>query len=58
MKCAVFRGAKQLTIEDRPVPAVGEGQVLIQVKACGVCGTDADVVATAAVEAFRPYANA
>ncbi len=30
------------------------GDVLIR----GVCGTDADVVATAAVETFRPYANA
>ena len=32
-----------MTIEDRPVPAVGEGQVLIQVKACGVCGTDVHI---------------
>ena len=36
-----FSGGK--TVDDRPVPAVGEGQVLIQVKACGVCGTDVHI---------------
>jgi propanol-preferring alcohol dehydrogenase len=41
MKAAVVRtfGAP-LTIEDMPVPAPGQGEVLVQVHACGVCHTD------------------
>jgi len=31
---------KQLTIEDLPVPACGPGEVLVQVAACGICGSD------------------
>ena len=27
-------------VEDVPVPEIGEGEVLIRVAACGICGTD------------------
>ena len=30
----------QLKIEDVPVPKAGPGEVLIEVKACGICGSD------------------
>ena len=40
MKAAVFYGPKDLRIIDRPVPQPGTGEVLIRVRACGVCGTD------------------
>jgi len=41
MKAAVVRGfGKPLVIEDVPVPAPGPGEVLVKVKACGVCHTD------------------
>ncbi|HIU31335.1 MAG TPA: zinc-dependent alcohol dehydrogenase family protein [Candidatus Caccousia avistercoris] len=43
MKCAVFHGRHQLRVEEREIPAVGPGQVLVQVKACGVCGTDVHI---------------
>jgi propanol-preferring alcohol dehydrogenase len=33
-----------LEIEDVPIPAVGAGQVLIEVEACGVCYTDIDII--------------
>lgn len=29
-----------IEIEDKPVPAPGEGEVLIELKACGICGSD------------------
>ena len=41
MKAAVVRNfGKPLTIEDVPVPQPGLGEVLVKVKACGVCHTD------------------
>ena len=42
MKCAVFYGKHDLRVEERPVPALGPKDVLVQVKACGVCGTCRD----------------
>ena len=38
MKSAVFYGKHDLRIVDSPMPAVGEEEVLIEIKACGVCG--------------------
>ena len=40
MKALVYRGPKQLEIEQRPVPVPGEGELLLKVKACGICGSD------------------
>lgn len=43
MKSAVFYAKHDLRIEDSPMPCVGPNDVLIQVKACGVCGTDVHI---------------
>jgi L-iditol 2-dehydrogenase len=40
MKAAVFYGAGDIRIEDRPRPAVANDEALIAVRACGICGTD------------------
>lgn len=40
MKSAVFYGKHDLRVEEYADPKPGEKEVLIQVKACGVCGTD------------------
>jgi propanol-preferring alcohol dehydrogenase len=41
MKAAVVREfGKPLAIEEVPIPQPGAGQVLVKVRACGVCGTD------------------
>ena len=41
MKAAVVRAfGKPLVIEEAPVPRPGAGEVLVQVRACGVCHTD------------------
>lgn len=41
MRAAVFkRPGVPLVIEDRPVPKPAEGQVLIKVARCGICGSD------------------
>ena len=43
MKSAVFYGKHDLRVEDSTKPAVGKRDVLINVKACGVCGTDVHI---------------
>ena len=43
MKSAVFFGKHDLRVEEHEMPKVGPKDVLIQVKACGVCGTDVHI---------------
>ena len=43
MKSAVFYGKHDLRVEDHPMPEMGAHDVLIRVKACGVCGTDVHI---------------
>ena len=40
MKAAVFYGKGDIRMEERPVREPGGDEVLIRVKACGICGTD------------------
>lgn len=40
MKMAVLRGVRNFVIEDVPRPEVGENEVLIRVKACGICTSE------------------
>ncbi len=41
MKAAVYHGpGRPLTIEERPTPRPGPGEILVRVAACGVCHTD------------------
>ena len=43
MKSAVFYGKHDLRIEERPMPTVGPNDLLVEVHACGVCGTDVHI---------------
>ncbi len=40
MKAAVYRGRGDVVVEERPVPELGPGDVLLEVSHCGVCGSD------------------
>jgi L-iditol 2-dehydrogenase len=40
MHAGVYRGAGRVEVEQVPVPEIAEGEVLIRVAVCGVCGTD------------------
>jgi len=40
MRAAVYRGKDRVVVEDVPVPEISEGEALIRVAACGICGTD------------------
>lgn len=43
MKAAVFYGKKDLKIENIETPKPKQGQVLVRVMACGICGTDVHI---------------
>ena len=40
MECVVIRKPKEIFVMEKEVPEIGPGEVLIQVMASGICGTD------------------
>lgn len=40
MKALLYIGSYKLSIRDVPIPQMSEDEVLIRVKACGICGSD------------------
>ncbi len=50
MRAGVYREKGIVRVEEVPVPEVGDGEVLIKVAACGICGTDIKKI-------FQRYVN-
>ncbi|RLG53902.1 MAG: hypothetical protein DRO00_02665 [Thermoproteota archaeon] len=40
MKVAVYYSLEDLRVEERPVPAISSGEILVEMRACGICGSD------------------
>ena len=40
IRAAVLEGVGKVSVQDRPVPEPGHGEVLVQVTAVGTCGSD------------------
>jgi len=40
MKAAVYYSLNNIKIEDRPKPKIGQDEILVEMKACGICGSD------------------
>ena len=40
MKVAVYHNNNDIRIEEKPKPTISEGEILVKVKASGICGTD------------------
>lgn len=40
MKVAIYKGVRNVAIEDRPKPVAGPGEAVVKVEYCGICGTD------------------
>ena len=40
MHAAVYRGESMVHVEEIPTPAIGRGEILVRVEACGICHTD------------------
>ena len=49
MKAALLRGPQDVVLEEVPVPSVTDKEVLVEVKFCGICGTDVHSYETASV---------
>lgn len=44
MRAALLREFGTLAVEEVPTPVPGPGEVLVRVRACGICGTDLKIV--------------
>jgi len=40
MKCAVYYNNRDIRLEEIPVPKIGADELLVQMHACGICGSD------------------
>ena len=40
MKVAVYYSLEDIRLEDMDVPKIGPGELLVEMKACGICGSD------------------
>jgi L-iditol 2-dehydrogenase len=40
MKALVYQGRQDIQLHNAPVPEIGEGEILLRVEACGLCGSD------------------
>jgi len=40
MKVAMYYSQQDIRIEEMPTPEIGEDEVLVETKACGICGSD------------------
>ena len=40
MKVAVYHNNNDIRIEERPKPKISDGEILVKVRASGICGTD------------------
>jgi L-iditol 2-dehydrogenase len=40
MHAAVYRGQSVVSVDEVPIPAIGAGEMLVRVEACGICHTD------------------
>jgi len=43
MKAAVLEGPERITVRELPEPKPGKGEVLINVRYCGICGSDVGI---------------
>jgi L-iditol 2-dehydrogenase len=51
VKAAVYRGGGRLVAEEWPRPAIGDGELLLRLKGCGLCGSDIAKIADPATKA-------
>jgi len=40
MKVAMYHSREDVRIEEMPTPEIGEDEILVEMKACGICGSD------------------
>lgn len=57
MKAAVYHGVNDVRVETVPTPSVGEGELLVKIHTCGICGTDLKKIATGSHSAPRVFGH-
>lgn len=58
MKAAVYHGPRDIRVEDLDQPGISEDQILVRVRACGICGSDLHMYRLGMFEVLgRPVAN-
>jgi 2-desacetyl-2-hydroxyethyl bacteriochlorophyllide A dehydrogenase len=45
MLAARYLGPNRIEVEEVPIPEIGPGEALVQVEACGFCGSDLNIIA-------------
>ncbi len=40
MRAVVYHGINDMRVETVPVPTIGQGELLVRIATCGICGTD------------------
>jgi L-iditol 2-dehydrogenase len=57
MRAAVYRGPNRIPVERVAVPQISDGELLVKVEVCGVCGTDLKKVELGLVEPPRIFGH-
>lgn len=57
MRAAVYRGVNDVRVETVPVPEIGPREVLVRIRACGICGTDLKKIHTGSHSAPRIFGH-
>jgi len=57
MLAAVYRGVNDVRVETVPVPEIGDGELLVKIDTCGICGTDLKKIATGSHSAPRVFGH-
>jgi L-iditol 2-dehydrogenase len=57
MRAAVYRGVNDVRVESIPVPEIGDGEVLVKIHTCGICGTDLKKIHTGSHDAPRIFGH-
>ena len=40
MKVAMYYSQKNIRVDDMPIPKISQDEVLVEMRACGICGSD------------------
>jgi len=57
MRAAVYRGVDDVRVETVPVPEISDGEVLVRIHTCGICGTDLKKIHTGSHSAPRIFGH-
>src|ERR1043166_4480014 len=57
MQAAVYRGKDDVRLETVAVPEIGQGELLVRIHTCGICGTDLKKIHTGSHSAPRIFGH-